>query len=36
MTYDRRVVKLPEDPLRELNRRLLEAGSPMNETKKEK
>ena len=33
MTYDHRVVKLPEDPLRELNRRLLEAGAQMDESK---
>ena len=33
MTYDRRVVKLPEDPLRELNRRLLEAGAQLDESK---
>ena len=35
MTYDRRVVKLPEEPLRELNRRLLEAGAEENHSIKE-
>ena len=35
MTYDRRVVKLPEEPLRELNRRLLEAGATENHSIKE-
>lgn len=33
MTYDRRVVKLPEETLRQLNRRLLEAGAQMDESK---